>query len=135
MSLLRTKIKNIINNLHWQTANFLTKQYKNILIPEFQTQQMAKKSMNRKLNRSFSIYSHYSFKQKLKQKGELRNCNVIECSEAYTSKTCGFCGNIDLGLGAKKIYSCHCGYICDRDLNAARNVLIRSLTKYIEYDC
>ena len=46
----------------------------------------------------------------------------------FTSKTCGICGNIWSKLGGKKVYSCEkCGLVCDRDINGARNVMIRSL--------
>lgn len=44
--------------------------------------------------------------------------------ESYTSKTCFKCGRIkdDLKL-SDRIYKCSCGYIMDRDINGALNIL------------
>ena len=51
---------------------------------------------------------------------------LIVTSEAYTSKTCGVCGNVDKNLGSKKILKCHkCNIEIDRDYNGARNILLR----------
>jgi transposase len=43
LSLLRTKIKNKIRDMHWKTSNFLCKNFETIIIPEFETQKMANK--------------------------------------------------------------------------------------------
>ena len=131
LSLLRTKIKSKVNDMHWKAADFLTKEYDVILIPIFESQKMMKKSNNSNLNRSFGHLSHFAFKKKLKQKCEERSVVCIECSESYTSKTCGGCGWQNNNLGSNKVFKCEaCPFICDRDYNGARNILIRSLTKY-----
>ncbi len=130
-ALLRTKVTNKVRDMHWKAASFLTKKYQVILIPVFQTQQIAKKSDNKWLNRYMMQLSHFSFRQRLIHKGMLNGCSVIECGEPWTSKTCGFCGNIDMQLGSKKTYSCKkCKLVIGRDVNGARNILIRSFTKY-----
>jgi transposase len=49
--------------------------------------------------------------------------------EAYTSKTCGRCGSLHDGLGKSKVFKCpSCDFTLDRDVNGARNILIRFLT-------
>src|SRR5690606_28489903 len=51
------------------------------------------------------------------------------CDEHFTSKTCGNCGFLNFTLGQKKIFSCpQCSIEMDRDVNAARNILLRFLT-------
>lgn len=55
-----------------------------------------------------------------------RACEVYSVNEAYTSKTCSFCGKIH-DIGSKKILSCGCGATVDRDLTGARNILLRAL--------
>ncbi len=58
--------------------------------------------------------------------------NVVVVDEAYTSKTCGSCGELNNKLGGNKVFKCnHCGLIADRDLHAARNILLRYLTRNI----
>jgi transposase len=58
---------------------------------------------------------------------------VIECYEDYTSKTCGQCGVLNQKLGGHKVFNCPeegCDYIADRDISAARNILLRYLTRF-----
>ena len=43
--------------------------------------------------RGMLTWSHYAFREMLKAKAELFLwVKVVECDEAYTSKTCGCCG-------------------------------------------
>lgn len=130
-SLLRIKIANRVRDLHWQTASWLTKKYKVILIPIFETKDIVEKSNNRHMNRNLISLSHYSFRERLKHCARQNGSIVITCSEAYTSQTCGGCGKLDPKLGSKKEYNCStCKLKMHRDINGARNILIRSLTKY-----
>lgn len=128
--LLRSKITNKVNDLHWKTASFLTNRYKVIFLPNFRVKQMCMKSNNKKTNREMCNLAHYKFKERLKYKAKLNNCQVIECCESYTSKTCTKCGMLN-NVGSKKVYKCeNCECHIDRDLNGARNIFIRCLTKY-----
>ena len=53
---------------------------------------------------------------------------IIRCSEAYTSKQCGACGELNDKLGGSKTFNCQqCGAVADRDVHAARNILLRCL--------
>jgi putative transposase len=135
-ALLRTKAKNIVNNLHWETADILTSKYQVILLPIFNSKQMAnkkKRKISRTTTRLMLGLSHYSFQQKLIFKAKMRGRNVVLCKEHHTTKTCGNCGKINEKIGGKKIFKCSaCKLTLDRDVNAARNILIRGLTKYLE---
>ncbi len=128
--LLRSKITNKVNDLHWKTASFLTRRYKVIFLPNFRVKQMCMKSPNKKTNREMCNLAHYKFKERIKYKAQLNNCIVIDCCESFTSKTCTKCGVFN-NVGSKKIYKCEtCNSEIDRDLNGARNIFIRCLTKY-----
>ena len=35
---------------------------------------------------------------------------------------CHYCGNIQKIKLAERVYKCSCGYVCDRDENAAKNI-------------
>jgi putative transposase len=49
--------------------------------------------------------------------------------ESYTSKTCGKCGTLNENLKSKKVFKCNeCDLLIDRDINGARNILIRTFT-------
>ena len=138
MALLRTKIKNRVNDLHWKTINFLTNNFKTIILPTFEVQNMTQlttkgRKINNKTVRKMLLLSHYSFQEKLKYKIKMRKGLLLLVDEHYTSKTCGNCGNIDDNLGSKKVYKCSkCNAEIDRDINGARNILIKILTKLLE---
>jgi len=78
-----------------------------------------------------------------KEKGKTKFISVKEASlyagldrqtirkladEAYTSKTCSSCGQINESLGSSKTFYCHrCGCRVDRDVNASKNILMKGL--------
>jgi putative transposase len=72
--------------------------------------------------------SHYEFKQFLKWKAWENHKVVIDCNEAYTSKTVSWTGEIINKLGgAKTIESTSTQLKMDRDLNGARGIFLRAL--------
>jgi len=133
-STLRTKIKNKITDLHWQSANYLCKTYQNVFLPSFDTKQMVnrtKRNISKLTVRSMLNLSHYKFKQRLIHMGNRMNRNIIICREDYTSKICSNCGNIKSNLGGKKVYKCElCDHKIDRDLNGAYNICVRQLMSF-----
>src|ERR1043166_5729872 len=76
-------------------------------------------------------WSHYRFRQYLFHKSrEYPWCKVVICTEEYTSKTCGSCEVINRNLGSSKTFQCpSCGATIDRDINGARNVLLKYITE------
>ena len=63
----------LVDELHWQTARWLTGNYKVILLPTFETQDIMMLS-----------FRHYEFKRRLRWKAWQRGALVIEVNEAYT---------------------------------------------------
>lgn len=92
---------NVINELHFKTASYVTENYKtnngykNIILPIFESQKMTKNSKRRQMNRNLLELAHYKFKERRKEKCIQRNCQLHICTEEYTSKTCGLCGKIE----------------------------------------
>ena len=86
-SALATKISNLIDDMHFKTINYLTKTFKHIIIPVFQTKNIAMKSNNKHLNRDLMLMKHYSFRTRLQANGSLNKCHIDVCTEEYTSKT------------------------------------------------
>jgi putative transposase len=129
--LLRTKIKNIVDDLHWKSALFLCKNFNHVLLPDFKVKSISKigrRNIKSKSVRNLLSLSHYRFSERLKYKADCYGVNIYKCSEAYTSKICGMCGHIDNNLGSNKTYNCNkCGYTTCRDINGARNVFLRQL--------
>ena len=125
---LRAKHKSIIDELHYKTINFLVKNYDIILLPTFETGSMVQKK-NRKLQsktaRMMLSFSFYKFSQRLESAAKRYNRLVVRCSEAFTSKTASWTGEI-VNIGSKKIISSN-NVTVDRDINGARGIFLRAL--------
>ena len=80
--------------------------------------------------RSMLHWSHYRFRQRLLFKTEASaGVRVQLVTEEWTSKTCGACGRLHHQLGGSKHFRCpSCRWTCDRDVNGARNILLKTLT-------
>ena len=130
---IRKKIRCLVDELHRKLALWLCENYRVILLPDFKTQGMVRKG-ERKIGsnsaRKMCTLSHYRFKTFLKHKAiEHPWVKIVDVAEEFTSKTCGGCGEIHAELKGKKVFKCpHCNYEADRDVNGARNILIKYLT-------
>jgi len=118
----------VIDNLHNQTASFLTSNFKTILLPKFCTSVMqTEDSLHSSTKRQLWTLSHYKFQQKLKLLCEQKNNTLYLVDEHYTTKTCGGCGSL-MNVGSSKVFSCtNCSYKMDRDIHGARNILLKHL--------
>lgn len=127
---LQTKKRNVVEDLHNKTASKLAQTYGKIFLPVFGTSKMVKgKKLWKSTNRLMMDWRHYAFQQKLKCLCKKYNSDLYLVDEVLTSKTCGNCGFIKNNLGGSEIFSCeNCGLITDRDVNGARNILIRTCT-------
>lgn len=128
---MRTRIKNLVKDLHNKTASLLVNSYKLIYIPTFESSQMVIKSqrkINRKSVRNMLTWSHYKFRKHLEQAAVRAGVIVQLVNESYTSKTCSNCGHRHESLGGSKVFKCsNCGLQINRDWNGARNIMIRAL--------
>ena len=119
-----------MKELHHKTAKFLVDNFDVILLPTFETSQMVSKSRRKLRNKSVRqmlTLSHYEFKIFLKWKAWEQSKTVIDCNEAYTSKTVSWTGEIVKVGGARTIKSPSTGYKMNRDLNGARGIFLRAL--------
>lgn len=132
---LRTRIRNLTNEIHNKASAFLTKNYKHIFLPTFETSQMVvkkKRKLHSKTARNMLTWSHYRFKQTLKFHALKRGCVVHDVTEEYTSKTCSRCGHVHEKLGGNKKFRCpNCNHEIPRDWNGAVNIFIKSLNDLV----
>ena len=129
---LQRKIRNAIDDLHWRTITFLTDNFKTIFIPRFESQELGRKIKSKSVNRSLFTFKHYQFLQRLQNTcRKTEGCNLVICTEEFTSKTCGSCGKLN-NVGSSEIFKCsNCGLILDRDINGARNILIKCIMEML----
>jgi len=104
----------IINDLVKTKPNYIT-------IEDLNVKGMMK---NRHLSKAIAQQGFYSFTNRLITKAHKNNIEIRKVERFYpSSKLCNECGVIksDLKL-SDRIYKCECGYVEDRDLNAAMNL-------------
>lgn len=126
---LQTRLSNLTDDLHYKTIHYITNNYKVIFLPKFESQKLAQKIKSRTINRHLLLLGHYTFRNRCKMKAFERGCYVDECTEEYTSQTCGRCGSLHK-IGTRDIYHCpKCDFTIDRDVNGARNIAIKRLNR------
>lgn len=132
---IRTRIRNLTNEVHNKASCTLTKNYKHIFLPTFETFKMVvkkKRKITSKTARNMLTWSHYRFKQTLKFHALKRGCVVHDVTEEFTSKTCSKCGHVHEKLGGNKKFKCpNCGHSLPRDWNGAINIFIKSLNDLV----
>ncbi|CAG8796720.1 38716_t:CDS:2 [Gigaspora margarita] len=97
------KIHNLVNDCHKKIVRYLCDNYQMIVLPIFETQEIINEYPSRRL---------------------------IICTKEYISKTCGRCGYIKNNFDRNKKFKCdEYGLIIDRDVNGARNILLKLLSQ------
>jgi putative transposase len=131
---LRTRVYNCVRDLHRKTARFLCINFKAVHIPAFKAGRPRPRSMelarriNSKAVRNLMTFAHAEFLTTLQAYASVRGVHVVVVGEAYTTKTCTFCGHLN-DVGAKKTIKCQaCGLKADRDYAGSRNVGLRTAT-------
>ena len=79
---------------------------------------------NRCLSKAVASQKFYEFRKRLKTKCDEKGIELRVADRFYpSSKTCHHCGYIRKNLKlSDRIYRCECGYVADRDFNAALNL-------------
>jgi putative transposase len=86
-------------------------------------------AQNRHLAKSISDAAWSLFRQWLAYFGRISGVPVIAVAPHYTSQNCSSCGKeVKKALSIRTHVCPHCGYIADRDLNAALNILMKALS-------
>ena len=122
------RIHDLVDELHWQCINYLVHNFSVIVFPPLEVKGMTKKGrkLRKSVVRSMMSLRFFDFKERLKQK--CKECGVVyvEQNESYTSKTNSFTGELITNLGSKEWFE-YDGIKVHRDLNGARNILIRAM--------
>lgn len=131
---LKCKKDDLILDLHNRLAYELVSNYDVIFLPTFKTKGMVTRkdkkirTLRRNTCRQMLDLNHYGFKLRLKWYAKKYGKQVVDCNEAYTSKTRSWDGFVDQKLGSSKTIKGD-GFVVDRDINGARNILLKHLTR------
>lgn len=125
---LRFRLKNLTEELQNKVVLFLVKNFGTIIYPYFRTQDMVSvlgRRLRRKTVRMLLGWRFYSFEQKLVNKCLEYGRTLFRVSEAYTSRTNSFTGDL-MDIGSREWFS-HGNFRINRDVNGARGILLRAL--------
>ena len=124
----RLKVARLHEHIANQRADFLHKQSRRIAnaYDAVCVEDLNMRDMARALNFSKSVSDNGwgMFVNMLSYKLADQGKQLIKIDKWYpSSKTCSHCGKVkdDLPL-SERVYHCDCGFVCDRDINAAINI-------------
>ena len=127
---MRRGIVRLQNEIHRKAIAFFVREFDAIVIPPFEVSSMVNRktrNITRQTVKNMLGWAHFRFRQRLMSKAEETGVHVIIQDEAYTSKTCSWCGNMQ-AIGGSEIYNCRrCNTRIDRDENGARGIFLRAL--------
>ena len=119
---LHHKMDNIrTNHINKTIAEIVKTKPSYITIEDLNVKGMMK---NRCLSKAVASQKFYEFRTRLKAKCDENGIELRVADRFYpSSKTCHHCGSVKKNLKlSDRIYRCECGYVADRDLNAALNL-------------
>ena len=127
---MRLRIENLVQELHRKAARFLVDNFDVILLPTFETSEMVERGRRRirsKTVRNLLSLAHYRFKLFLRHKASETGAVVLDVSEAYTTKTVSWTGEVLENVGGASVIVGQDGERMDRDYNGARGIYLRAL--------
>ncbi|MEQ9000813.1 MAG: transposase [Coleofasciculus sp. B1-GNL1-01] len=108
-----------------KTARALVQSADLVAIEDLKVRNMVK---NHHLAKSISDASWTLFRQWLEYFGKVFDVPVIAVAPHFTSQDCSNCGEEVKKALSTRTHKCpHCGYLDDRDVNAAINILMKAL--------
>lgn len=123
---LSNRVEDLVSDLHRRVAYDLVTNYDVIFLPTFKTKEMSKK-IGRKIRkvvvRAMERFRFYEFSTTLAWMCKKYGKTLLRVNESYTSKTDSRTGRIVNIGGAKTVNG------LDRDINGARGILLRALTR------
>src|SRR6266498_2670273 len=115
------KIARQRRDFHFKTAKQYTEQYQMIAVEQLHILNM---TQSHSLAKSIMDASWGAFLDILSEKAERAGHAVIRVNPRFTSQKCFKCGEIVQKSLSVRTHICPCcGYVADRDVNAAKNIL------------
>lgn len=131
---LRLKNRNRRRDLHCKIVRFITENAAAAISGQLSPNILKTKgthSLSTETVKQWLCWSHPRWRQRLTHQQEVHDHLLyIQDSEAWTTRTCSGCGTVRERF-SHKTFKCvdeDCELVLDRDVNAARNILLRALT-------
>jgi putative transposase len=115
------KVSRQRRDFHYKTAKRYTEQHRVIAVEKLSILNMVQ---NHSLAKSILDASWGAFLDILEEKAERAGHRMIRVNPRFTSQKCHKCGEIVQKSLSVRTHICPCcGYVADRDVNAAQNIL------------
>ncbi len=127
---LHTKVADIRKDTLHKLTTYLAKNHSQIVIEDLNVSGMM---ANHKLAKAVADMGFYEFRRQLEYKCKLYDSELIVVDRWFpSSKTCSHCGHVKQSLSlSERTFDCeHCGFSCDRDLNASLNLAMAVSESY-----
>jgi putative transposase len=122
LSAHHARIARIRQTDHFQLAANLCRRFGMIAIEKLNIKGMAKSRLARSVNDA----AWGRFIQILCDKAESAGVRVVKVDPRHTSQTCPECGTVEPKALSQRVHRCECGYEDDRDVAAAKVILMRA---------
>jgi len=123
-ALTHLKIERQRRDHHFKTAKPYAQGYQVIAVEDLQVTNMLQ---NHHLAKSILDASWSAFLDILADKAERAGHQVIRVNPRFTTQACSTCGVlVQKSLSVRTHICTSCGYVADRDVNAAQNILFRA---------
>jgi putative transposase len=125
---LHARVKNLRSDHRHKSTLDLTRRYGCIAVESLNVKGMLG---NRRMSRAISDVAWSAFITTLTHKAESAGATMVQVSPQGTSQECSGCGQTVQKKLSERWYNCpHCGLSLQRDVNAARNILIRAMSTH-----
>ena len=119
---INARVVNVRRDFQHKITTKICRENQTVVIEDLNVEGMKR---NRRLARALHDIGFATILRFLGYKGPLHGTHIIQASRWFpSSKRCSHCGNVKEHLDlSERIYRCDaCGFVCDRDLNAALNL-------------
>lgn len=106
------EVSDLVAECHHKLSSYLTTNYDCIALPRFGVH---------------TLWNHPLFLTTLQKKAQSTGCRLMIVDERDTTIVCTNCRSRNTPSPRKTFYCSGCGYSIGRDINAARNILIKAL--------
>ena len=124
---IKRHIRRKVLDYQHKITTWLVREYDGVFVEDLDVKEMLEQSHNAR-NKQDAAWRQ--FIRLLEYKADLYGCHVVQVEVAGTTKECASCGAETAKPIWVREHSCpSCGFDCDRDANAAMNVLQRGFSK------
>jgi transposase len=122
----RTKVRNIVRDLHRKTCRFLCDNFGTIFVTKLDNAATYRRGrqINNKAVRNLMTFANAEFIETLKVYAASRDVAVLHVAEGCTTQTCPECGRRER-QGSRRTRTCPCGFRGNRDIYASKGIFLR----------